>query len=41
MALSSAYSARMTGWTWFTLVTVFAIDGATQGVIRGFFGVAP
>ena len=41
LALSSARSPRLAGWIWLTLTTCFAIDGATQGVIRGFFGVAP
>lgn len=41
LAISRAYSSRWTGWVWFAITVCFAIDGATQGVIRGFFGVAP
>jgi heptose-I-phosphate ethanolaminephosphotransferase len=41
LALSSARNPRLAGWVWLALTTCFAIDGATQGVIRGFFGVSP
>lgn len=41
LAISRAYSSRLAGWVWFGITVCFAIDGATQGVIRGFFGVAP
>jgi heptose-I-phosphate ethanolaminephosphotransferase len=41
LAISRAYSSRWTGWLWLAITVCFAIDGATQGVIRGFFGVAP
>jgi heptose-I-phosphate ethanolaminephosphotransferase len=41
LAISRAYSSRLTGWLWLAITVCFAIDGASQGVIRGFFGVAP
>jgi heptose-I-phosphate ethanolaminephosphotransferase len=41
LALSRAYSSRLAGGVWLAITVCFAIDGATQGVIRGFFGVAP
>lgn len=41
LAITRGLSARWTGWLWFTLTLIFAMDGAIQGVIRGFFGVAP
>lgn len=41
LALSRSHFARWTAWIWLGLALCFGIDGATQGVIRGFFGVAP
>lgn len=41
LAVGQAISPRLTSWIWCFISASFAIDGATQGVIRGFFGVAP
>lgn len=41
LAIARPCSSRLAGWVWFVISVCFAIDGATQGVIRGFFGVAP
>lgn len=41
LAISRAYSSRLAGGVWLAITVCFAVDGATQGVIRGFFGVAP
>ncbi|PUE09490.1 hypothetical protein B9Z51_11570 [Limnohabitans sp. T6-5] len=41
LVLARAHSPKLTRWTWMLMTTFFVLDCASQGVIRGFFGVSP
>ena len=41
LILARIHSPKLTRWTWLLMTACFALDCASQGVIRGFFGVSP
>ncbi len=41
LGLAQRRSGGAAGWVWLLLCLVFGLDGAVQGVLRGFFGAQP